>query len=61
MFFESQKQRNKAKKHMKRKSNILSQILSLDLFIFQQLYLVYFSFILNDFKGYRYATSKFIK
>jgi hypothetical protein len=57
MFFEPQKQRNKAKNAGERKSDILS----LDPLYFQQLYLAHFSFILNDFKGYKCAISKSIK
>jgi hypothetical protein len=41
-LFEPQKQRNK-------RINILFQILPLDPLYFQQVYLVHFSFILNDF------------
>jgi hypothetical protein len=46
---------------MKRKSDILFPILSIDPLYFQQLYLAHFSFILNNFKGYKCAISKFIK
>jgi len=52
MFFEPQKQRNKTK-NIGRESDILSQILSLDSPYFQQLYLVHFSLILNNLKGYK--------
>jgi hypothetical protein len=52
MFFEPQKQRNKTK-NTGRESDILSQILSLDSPYFQQLYLVHFSLILNNLKGYK--------
>jgi hypothetical protein len=60
MFFEPQKQRNKAKT-TRRESDILPKILSLDPLYFQQLYLAHFSFILNDFKGYKCTISKSIK
>jgi len=60
MFFEPQKQRNKAKT-ARRESDILPKILSLDPLYFQQLYLAHFSFILNDFKGYKCTISKSIK
>ncbi len=60
-MFEPQKQRNKTKKCRKRKSDILSLILSLDPLYFQQLYLVHFSFILNDYTGYKCGISKSIK
>jgi hypothetical protein len=50
-----------SKEHKKRKSDILPKILSLDPLYFQQLYLAHFSFILNDFKGYKCTISKSVK
>jgi hypothetical protein len=44
-----------------KKGDILSQILTLDPLYFQQLYLVHFSFMSNNFKGYKCAISKSIK
>jgi hypothetical protein len=61
MFFEPQKQRNKAENAQKRKNDILSQILFLNPLYVQQLYLAHFSFILNDFKSYKCAITKSIK
>jgi hypothetical protein len=58
MLFEPQKQTKECKK---KKNDILSQILSLNPLYFQQLYFVHFSFILNNFKGYKCAISKSIK
>jgi hypothetical protein len=60
MFLEPQKQRNKVENAGKER-NILSQILSPDPFYFQELYLAHFSFILNNFKGYKCVISKCIK
>jgi hypothetical protein len=41
-------------------NDILSQILCLNPLYFQQLYFAHFSFILNDFKGYKCVISKYI-
>jgi hypothetical protein len=59
--FWTSKAKEQNRKRKKRKSDILSQILSLDPFYFRQLYLVHFSFILNNFKGYKCVISKSIK
>jgi hypothetical protein len=60
LFIEPQKQRNKAKNARNERVIFLSQILFLDPIYFQQLHLVQFSFILNDFKGYKCDMSKSI-
>ncbi len=60
MFLEPQKQRNKVENAGKER-DILSQILSLDPFYFHELYLAHFSFVLNNFKGYKCVISKCIK
>jgi hypothetical protein len=55
------KTKEQSRECRKRKSDTLSQILSLDPLYFQELYLAHFSFILNNFKGYKCAISKCIK
>jgi hypothetical protein len=55
------KTKEQNKKCKKKKSDILFQFLSLDPPYFHQLYLVHFSLILNDFKGYKRAISKSIE
>jgi hypothetical protein len=56
IFFEPKK-KEQNKKYKKNKNDILF----LDPLYFQQLYLAHFSFILNDFKGYKCTISKSIQ
>jgi hypothetical protein len=59
MFFEPQKQGNKAE-NVEREKMLFCLKFYLYLY-FQQLYIVHFLFILNDFKGYKCTISKSIK